>query len=382
MRSDHRFARAWSLIPRRLLSLVAVLLLLALPGAGTALAAGAAASSPLHMIGQAVVEQGQAGQRLVLSADAADGSGWRLDALLDPRAIRRVGAGFGDDGEAIIVLVGTYELSGPNLSMVTGRVSGQVNRQGVGQLQLAAPSGDTILKVSQAPLVASFVIGDSGQLSLDLSGPLPSPPSPGDSSATSQPVNHTFWYIARAAGFTAYGLLTLTVCLGLLVQTRALEWLIARWRSFDLHQFTALLALGFLALHIFSLLGDQYIGFQLDQLFIPLASPYRPAQVALGVVALYLLIIVVGSFYLRRSLSYGTWRAIHYATFAIFVLALAHGVLSGTDSGQPWAKALYWGSGTLVGVLVLWRIRHRSDPRRVPERPAAAPRRSPAEAAR
>lgn len=350
---------------------VALLLLLR---AGTALAA----SPTLHMTGQAVVDQRGAQPRLLLSVNAADGSGWRLDTTLVPTAVRRGresdAEDEGDEGGRgdVITLNGTYQLSGAGVSVVSGQASGQVDRFGSGQLQLVDTTSEAALKAGSAPLRATFSIANSGQIDLNLTGPLPSPPTAATTTADpAQPVDHTFWYISRAAGFTAYALLTLTVCLGLLVRTRLLDAVLARWRSFDLHQFTALLALGFVALHIFSLLGDHYIGFQLDQLFIPLASPYRPAQVALGIIALYLLIIVVGSFYVRRTISYGTWRAIHYATFGLFVLVLAHGVLAGTDSGELWARDVYWGSGLLVAGLTFWRVRRGSDQRR-PRQPSPA----------
>jgi predicted ferric reductase len=174
-------------------------------------------------------------------------------------------------------------------------------------------------------------------------------------------VNHTFWYVARAAGFTAYGLLTLAVCFGLLVRTKLMDALVARWQAFDVHQVTALAALAFVGLHIFALLGDQYVGFQLSQLFIPFTAPYRPTEVALGVIALYLMIVVVGSFYVRRSIGYEAWRAIHYMTFGVFLLALGHGVLAGTDTGATWARAIYWATGLLVGGLTYWRINREAN---------------------
>jgi len=336
-------------------------LVLALLGTLLFLGAGVARadSGTLRLTGQAVVEQGEAQQRLLISADASDGSGWRLDLTSVPQRVRR------RIGDALtksslpadqIVLEGTYQLSGPGIAMISGRAIGQVSREGDGQFQLLDSAGNRSLS-------ATFTVHDSGQVDLDLIGPLPSPPPA--TADSGQPVNHTFWYVARAAGFTAYALLTLTVCLGLLVSTHVLDALVARWRSFDLHQFTALLALSFLALHIFSLLGDQYVGFQLDQLFIPLISPYRPFEVALGVIAMYLFVVVVGSFYVRRSISYQTWRAIHYVTFGVFLLALAHGVLAGTDTGEPWARGIYVGTGLLVAALTLFRRIQATRPQKV-----------------
>jgi sulfoxide reductase heme-binding subunit YedZ len=183
-------------------------------------------------------------------------------------------------------------------------------------------------------------------------------------------IDHTFWYISRAAGLTAYLLLTLNVILGLMVRTRALEWLLTRWRSFDLHRFTALLALGFLALHVFTLLGDRFIGYSLGELLIPFTSPYRTLWVALGIVGLYLLLLIVASFLVRRWIGYRAWRALHYATFGAFVLSLLHGILSGSDTSQIWALALYWGTGMLTAALTIWRF--TADDRRRPAQPRSA----------
>jgi DMSO/TMAO reductase YedYZ heme-binding membrane subunit len=48
------------------------------------------------------------------------------------------------------------------------------------------------------------------------------------------------------------------------------------------------------------------------------------------------------------------WRAIHFFSFVVFVLALLHGVFSGTDSSMPWAIWMYLGTG--ASVLAMWRL--------------------------
>ncbi len=168
--------------------------------------------------------------------------------------------------------------------------------------------------------------------------------------------NHVFWYVSRAAGLTAYLVLFINMILGLAVKTKILDSLLARWRSFDLHQFTALLALGLLGLHVFSLLGDQYIGFNLPQLFVPFLSSYRPLPITLGIVALYAIVVITGTFYIRDRIGQKAWRSIHYVSFVAFYVTLLHGVFSGTDSGQVWAKLMYFASGLVVALLTTWRF--------------------------
>ncbi|MDP2659847.1 MAG: ferric reductase-like transmembrane domain-containing protein, partial [Dehalococcoidia bacterium] len=166
----------------------------------------------------------------------------------------------------------------------------------------------------------------------------------------------TYWYLSRATGFTAYVLLFLDVCLGLAAGGRLLSSLLARWQTFDLHQVTGLLSMMFVGLHMFALLGDSYVGFDLEQLLVPFVSPYRWLWTALGVITFYMLGAVIASSYLRKRISSGAWKAIHYSSFAIFLLALAHSVLAGSDTATPWGVLLYVGTGTAVLLLLLVRV--------------------------
>jgi Ferric reductase like transmembrane component len=296
-----------------------------------------------------------------LAAQATDGSGWSLQASLTLPPQQRVRRGTGT-AQVASQAAGMFTLSNPNASTVTGTVAGTVDRSGAGNVQLTSDDGTTSLS-------STFTVAANNALTLSLDGQLPA--------VTVDNGNHAFWYLSRASALTAYLLLTLSVCLGLLVRTRIMDWLLARWRWFDLHQFTALTALAFALLHVFSLLGDHYIGYSLKQLLIPFSSPYRALPVSAGVISLYLLVVVIASFWLRRFIGYRAWRALHFATFALFLLALLHGLFAGTDTGQIWSTALYWGSGMLVGALTIWRftsVRNRADPAANP-RPAAPARR-------
>jgi predicted ferric reductase len=170
-------------------------------------------------------------------------------------------------------------------------------------------------------------------------------------------VNHEFWYLSRAAGFTAFGLLFFSVALGIMIGTR-LTGRFSRNTVFDIHRFTSILALAFSFFHVYILLGDSYFKFSVWQLSLPFASPYQAWQTAAGGVAFYLLLLVVASFYLRSLIGHRTWRAIHFLTFALFGLAMLHGITAGTDAHAGWAELLYAGAGTTVLALVLYRVQH------------------------
>jgi predicted ferric reductase len=180
---------------------------------------------------------------------------------------------------------------------------------------------------------------------------------------------HFFWYLARASGVVTFVLVTCSTVLGLLISTRLGDRLFGRPWVFELHNFSSLLSLGFLGLHIGVLIADPWTNFRVVDLLVPGPSAYRPIAVAMGVLAMYGAVLGTASFYVRRRLGYRLWRLLHYTTFATFALALLHGVAAGTDTQTVWMRWLYTLAGTLVACLVVYRL---SEPR------ASAPTRSPA----
>src|SRR5258708_5732461 len=110
----------------------------------------------------------------------------------------------------------------------------------------------------------------------------------------------------------------MSVVLGLTMNTRLADRFVRRNATYDMHRFISILALGFTLFHIYILLGDGYFNYPVQQLSLPFLSPYRPLEIAIGVFATYALVIVVGSFYLRRFIGYRAWRTLHYLTFALF----------------------------------------------------------------
>lgn len=165
-----------------------------------------------------------------------------------------------------------------------------------------------------------------------------------------------YWYLSRAAGVLAYAALWATTVWGLTISTRVLDRLVPRPISFGLHQFISALALTLTAVHMLALLGDRYFEFTLGDLFVPGLSPYKPLWVGLGVVAFYLLLIVYWSFSVRKRIGQRVWRSLHSLSFALYVLALAHGLMAGTDLSKPLVAQLYVASAGVVLFLSYYRI--------------------------
>jgi hypothetical protein len=140
----------------------------------------------------------------------------------------------------------------------------------------------------------------------------------------------TAWLVARAAGLVAFGLLTLSVWLGLAMSTR----LLGPKRQkllLPLHRTLAWTGLSMVGLHLGALMLDPVLHFGFLSALVPGAAGWRPAAVALGVVAGWLSLALAASFNARRWIGQKGWRRLHYASFAAFWLALGHALLSGTD---------------------------------------------------
>ncbi len=169
-------------------------------------------------------------------------------------------------------------------------------------------------------------------------------------------VNPFMWYVTRAAASSSYITLTLLVILGLERSMTRLNGGRVAWWLDETHQFLALLTAGLIGLHLISLLLDALIPFSVTNLLIPVAEPYRPFAVGVGVVTMYGMAAVLVSSWLRRRLGHAKWRLIHYLSFAVFAGVTLHGVLAGSDSSQPWMIFVYVASAISVGLLTFIRI--------------------------
>jgi DMSO/TMAO reductase YedYZ heme-binding membrane subunit len=164
------------------------------------------------------------------------------------------------------------------------------------------------------------------------------------------------WYVTRAAAITAYIVLAASMLLGLSITSKTQSRWLNRADAFALHEFLSWLAWGFVGLHVGALLIDTYQPFSLVDVLVPFASPYRTLAVGLGVIGLYLLAMLVTSFYARRRIGQRTWRAIHFSSFLLFVLATLHGIFAGSSSGMTPMQAIYLLSGGSVCALLTYRI--------------------------
>jgi predicted ferric reductase len=161
------------------------------------------------------------------------------------------------------------------------------------------------------------------------------------------------WDTARTAGFVAYGLLTLSVALGLALSLRWYSRSWPRWATNDLHRYVTLVTLVFIGIHSLALWLDPFMRFSVAEILVPMASHYRPIWMALGIVAAYFTLALWLSERVQRHIGYGWWRRLHYLTFGVYGLATVHGLGTGSDTRARWAQMIYAGSVVLVFSLLL-----------------------------
>jgi hypothetical protein len=166
----------------------------------------------------------------------------------------------------------------------------------------------------------------------------------------------SFWYLSRASGFVAYLLLWGSVVWGLLLSTGTGRRWMRPPHLLDAHQFLSTAAVGFVCFHALVLMGDRYVSFPLAAIVVPFAASYEPLLVASGQIALWLSVLLIGSFHVRRHLGRRTWRRLHYASFVAFWMAFIHGLVLGSESATLWASFLYLGTAAPVVFLALHRV--------------------------
>jgi sulfoxide reductase heme-binding subunit YedZ len=193
----------------------------------------------------------------------------------------------------------------------------------------------------------------------------------------------TTWIILRAAGVAAYVAFFLSVAWGLVSSTSLITKRISKPASTAFHATVASAGLAFLAIHLIGLFVDRFVPFGLSDMLIPLKSAYRPISVAFGIIAMYGMVIVLASSWVRKRIGTVWWRRLHLLAVPMFTLSLLHGLFAGSDSGRPWMFAVYVVTGLITLFLVIVRgltvgYRPNREPRGSKERVAvAAPITSP-----
>jgi predicted ferric reductase len=141
-------------------------------------------------------------------------------------------------------------------------------------------------------------------------------------------------------GLGAAGALAVNLLLGLLISLRyspVRMWPHRHVNLFALHQWTAYLAVALTLTHPVVLLFQSTRVFRMVDLVWPLHSPLQPKLNTVGALALYVVVLLVGSSLLRLQIGRPLWRRLHYAAFPMMVLVFIHSILTDPElkDGHP-----------------------------------------------
>jgi methionine sulfoxide reductase heme-binding subunit len=166
----------------------------------------------------------------------------------------------------------------------------------------------------------------------------------------------TYWYLTRSTGAVSLILLTAALVIGIALVGRVHS---ERWPRFavdGIHRAASLLAMVFLAVHIITAVLDSFAPISLVDAVIPFAGAYRPVWLGLGAAAFDLLLAVTITSVLRERLGHRAWRAVHWSAYAVWPLAVVHGLATGSDVHQGWMTVIYVACAAAFATAALSRV--------------------------
>jgi ring-1,2-phenylacetyl-CoA epoxidase subunit PaaE len=145
-----------------------------------------------------------------------------------------------------------------------------------------------------------------------------------------------FVNLSSTFGLIATGFFTANLLLGVLLSTqyqRTLTWqklprFIRSISLYQVHNYTAYIALLTAFTHPVLLLFDKKAGFSVLNIAVPLTAPHQNYIYSLGALAFYGLLtaVVTSTVFVRKLFSNRTWKLIHFVSYGAAMLFLIHGV--------------------------------------------------------
>ncbi|MBW4040743.1 MAG: iron reductase [Acidobacteria bacterium] len=185
-------------------------------------------------------------------------------------------------------------------------------------------------------------------------------------------MSEAFWALGRASGVVLLVLMTISMLLGMVTRSGRPLLHLPRFGVVLAHRNIALLSIVFLTVHVGSLLLDPYAQLRLADVLIPFGAAKSPLAVGLGTAAFDLMIAITITAMLRRWIGRRVFRAVHWASYALWPIAVLHGITNGSDGRSGPFLILSAVAAVLVVAVGAWRLtegfvehrRSRTEPAR------------------
>lgn len=168
--------------------------------------------------------------------------------------------------------------------------------------------------------------------------------------------SEALWYLGRGTGVVALVMFTLTMVLGITTRSGRRAAGLDRFGVAELHKTASLTGTALILVHVGTLFFDPYAQLTLVDLVLPFAGTYRPLWLGLGTVGLDVVVLIVASSLLRHRIGPKIFRAVHWSAYAMWPLALVHGLGTGTDAATWWFRSVAAGCAVVVAAAVTWRL--------------------------
>lgn len=182
------------------------------------------------------------------------------------------------------------------------------------------------------------------------------------------------WDLSRATGLVATCTFAAAIVLGIAGRSGRSVPGLGRLGVSQLHRTLALTGVGLIAIHVITLLFDPYAQLKLLDVIVPFDGTYRPFYLGLGTTAVDILAVVVAVALLRHRVGPKVFRATHWAVYALFPIAVIHGLGTGTDAGTVWSEAIVFTAVAAVSAAIIWRCSQAFAERGIARTPRQVPK--------
>ncbi|MEH2058439.1 MAG: ferric reductase-like transmembrane domain-containing protein [Nostoc sp.] len=172
-------------------------------------------------------------------------------------------------------------------------------------------------------------------------------------------------WLSSAIALLGTAMLTLTAVFGnLLTSHKNQKFQLARRQTFTYHRLISILGVVLILIHPIPLVFAQSTtGVSVASIFVPFLAEKKITIIAVGVIALYVLLVILISSLCMKYLKQKVWRVLHYGSYLFFGLGIWHG-LSISDNFEPNAevnlldpkKILLEVEIIILLLLLMWRV--------------------------
>lgn len=147
----------------------------------------------------------------------------------------------------------------------------------------------------------------------------------------------SFLQLSSYIGLFATGILTFNILLGMMLGTsykkhnywKRLPNRIKQINIYNIHNWTAYIALFLVLLHPILLLFDPTTKFKFIDIIFPINAPHQKLFVAFGTLSMFgiITVLITTQKVVKKQMNFRTWKNIHLISYCTALLFIVHGIV-------------------------------------------------------